>query len=470
VKLYDPKAELFMLCAMIERRNLRPYSYSKLSPEMFGSKVGREVFERMLVLHDRGQEVKSIVVMSHDPGLTNSAQTMLKLDDRERHRVRNLVKSDVDQMLDTLRYYFKKRVVYEVVKDTTEKLSGTREVDMRGEVQGRLHTALAEMDQFDDLSQAYTHIGKGGNLSDAEIIEHLRKDKSKVLKTGFSSYDERGHLSRGNLMLLTAQKGQGKSLLAKSLGVSMFYQNYNVCTVNLEMEKWEYLYRLFAEVSPYSHDELRKGWEWTNKGKKKIDKILSQRRSLDFRGMSHDCRWSLRTVNSPTFTPQKLHQELKHQGYHVVIIDYINLFKRVQRDLWDSIYQHSKYLKMMAKDLNCLVVVLGQLTEEGRAKYARAAEEDADVWLHWELNRGQPIVKFFHGKARHYNPFSFELVFDGRKVRFVEKDELEDWEFREIQRQAEEDALEWMKRQEQLEKDRATAGLKPKGKKPKEKE
>jgi len=45
---------------------------------------------------------------------------------------------------------------------------------------------------------------------------------------------------------------------------------------------------------------------------------------------------------------------------------------------------------------------------------------NCDAWIYWEINLGSPSTKFFHGKARHYPPFSFELWFDGARSRFVE--------------------------------------------------
>jgi len=140
--------------------------------------------------------------------------------------------------------------------------------------------------------------------------------------------------------------------------------------------------------------------------------------------MKKRCRWALRTVSSPTYTPTQLHNELRHQGYDVVIIDYLNLFKQVHKDLWQSLYMHTKYLKMMAKELGVLVYVLAQLNDEGRAKYGKAAEEDADAWLYWDIQVGSPRVQIFHGKARHYKPYPFELIFDYPNLGFIEESDL----------------------------------------------
>ncbi len=437
MKVYNPQAEKLLLCALLERPKLRQYAISKLHEDLFGSESMHEIYVRMIFLQEQGKKVPSAAVMVNDPGLSLEAQTALTLTTRERAKLASFRPSDIDHCLDQVKYYYRVRVLYEMNKWVAEQFEGNAQVDM-DEVKAELQQRILTMDVFDEIAENLQIIGQGANITDKYLEDHLSRKKMRTVPTGYSVIDDRAKWNRGNMVLLTAKRGQGKSLLAKSLGLSHFRQGQNVLTVNLEMEKWEYLCRLFAQETPFSHDQLREGlatpWQ--------IKKAIGAKKRLDRDGMKfrypnpdynsrdpnnkHEwidkpCRWALRTINRPDYTPAQLHNELRHQGYDVVIIDYINLFKQGNKDLWASLYEHTKYLKMMAKDLGILLYILAQLTDEGRAKYARAAEEDSDAWLYWEINRGSPSVKMFHGKARHYKPYSFPLVFRHYNMQFAEE-------------------------------------------------
>lgn len=480
MKVYEAKTERMLLAAIMERPEHRNFVLSKLQADLFGSEVTREIFDRLLFLGQQGEPIVGAGIMAQDPGLSDAARTTLQLTSKDRNRLRQFTKKDLKRLIDHIRYFYKKRIIFEEAKWMTDQIASQKVADIK-EIQGHMQQAITQMDQYDDVAKGLDILGKGANVSDRFLRRQLTQEEGLILPTGFTVFDERGHISKGNMVLLTAKRGQGKSMLAKSLGMSHFWKGCNVYTVNLEMERWEYLARVFAEVSDFSHERIRRGFirtvteeyvdkksgevktrERTQVNEKGIKKLLAKRRKIDAYGEKHNCRWALRTVTNPYYTPQMLHQELRNQGYDVVIIDYINLFHQGKQELWQAIYANTKYLKMMAKELGVVIYVLGQLTEEGRAKYARAAEEDSDIWWHWEVNRGNPLVKFFHGKARHYKPFSFELVFDGSNSRFIERAEINDEEFREIQRRAEDDAQEWIKHQEQVERDREVGDYQPK--------
>lgn len=456
MRVYNLPTEKQLLLAMLERPKLRSYCFQHLHPTIFGGEFSREVFERMLALQTIGRNIPTAGVMCQDPGLSDAAQTFIKMRPKDRAEVGKLERSDIDHLLDRIRWFYKKRTFYEMSKWVAAELSDQNMPDM-DEVKAEVQKRLVSLDTYDDLSANLQIVGQGANITDDYFRRHVTRSTMSSIKTGYSVIDDRANWSRGNLVLLTAKRGKGKSLLAKSLGLSHFCQGQNVYTVNLEMEKWEYLCRLFAETSPFTHDQLRKGFELgepkrdkkgrvlrdeygnvryvdsddnpidpdvRRKSRANIRKALGAKKAMDAEGMKKNCRWALRTVSSPTYTPMQLNNELRHQGYDVVIIDYLNLFKQVHKDLWQSLYMHTKYLKMMAKELGVLLYVLAQLNEEGRAKYGKAAEEDADAWLYWDIPIGSPKIKIFHGKARHYKPYPFELVFNYNNLGFIEESDL----------------------------------------------
>lgn len=69
----------------------------------------------------------------------------------------------------------------------------------------------------------------------------------------------------------------------------------------------------------------------------------------------------------------------------------------------------------MAKRLNCIVVLLTQLSDEERVKYGKAIEENTDYWIWWrwredeEQETGDVELKL--AKARHTSPRKFPAKF-----------------------------------------------------------
>ena len=279
MKLYNAPSEKLLVCALLERPDLRRNAVQHVHEHLFGDKNSREVYERMLAIQEQGRKVPTVGVMAQDPGLTPAAQTLLKLDPRDRVKLQNFRTSDIDHCLDQVRYYYKVRVLYEMSKYVGETFEGNAIANM-DEVQAEIHERMLTMDVFDEVTQNLQIIGHGANIGDDYMREHLSEKTVKTIPTGLGVIDDRAKWTKGNMILLTAKRGQGKSLLAKSLGLSHFRQGQNVMPVNLELEKWEYLCRLFAETTPFTHDELRAGLN-----DKDVKKALGCKKRLDLEGM-----------------------------------------------------------------------------------------------------------------------------------------------------------------------------------------
>ena len=90
--------------------------------------------------------------------------------------------------------------------------------------------------------------------------------------------------------------------------------------------------------------------------------------------------------------------------YDVVIIDYITLFDSKGMDTWKMQMEYSRYLSLVAKRLNCVIVLLSQLSDDERIKYGRAILENTDYWLWWPYGEEEEEtgnVELRLAKARH---------------------------------------------------------------------
>ena len=82
--------------------------------------------------------------------------------------------------------------------------------------------------------------------------------------------------------------------------------------------------------------------------------------------------------------------------------------------------EYSRYLKQMAKRLNCVVVTLTQVNTNDQVKYGTAVEENLDTWFKWKWREdeeqltNQADVKL--ALCRHAPPASFPAKFELDKM------------------------------------------------------
>jgi replicative DNA helicase len=420
----DANTEAILLVAILERSRVLDYALPKMHEELFLPPF-KEVFKRITYLISQGKAPASTRTMAGDPAISKAAQTAL-LSSIRRHesKANKFTKADVTTSIEILEYYRQVRILGGTAQEIIEGIQrSTKKADI-GAIRAKVQEDLSRIDTVGAGGTTWT-IGDGGNITEKWMIEQLMASKGQILPTGFRGIDDhiRG-FRKSNVVLLTAMRGEGKSLLAKTLSLNHFYKDKkNVCIVNLEMAEWEYLLRLFAETGEFTHSELRQGL----KTKRDIKRLIDVKRNLDAFGVKHGCRWTLRTVANPNYDAPMMHNELKYQGYDAVVVDYVNLLAARGSDLWHALHNAAQYIKMMAKDLDCLVYLLGQLNEEGRAKYAKALEEACDTWIYWRLDKDNPKeVDFKYGKSRDFEGIDFKLSFDGKKTRFVNYGDLDD--------------------------------------------
>ena len=84
-------------------------------------------------------------------------------------------------------------------------------------------------------------------------------------------------------------------------------------------------------------------------------------------------------------------------------------------DTWKMQLEYSRYLKLMAKRLNCVIILITQLNDDERVKYGQGIEENADYWIWWpwrddqEKETGDVVLRL--AKARHAKPGRVDAKF-----------------------------------------------------------
>jgi len=124
---------------------------------------------------------------------------------------------------------------------------------------------------------------------------------------------------------------------------------------------------------------------------------------------------------------RRIHQK---QGLKIVVVDYIQLISGSGDNREQEIASVSRGLKSIAMELNCCVIALSQLNDDGKLRESRAIGQDADnVWKlmndgEWEP-KVQPI-KLMIEKSRDGETGVVDLIFMKEWTRFVTASKVKD--------------------------------------------
>ena len=275
-----------------------------------------------------------------------------------------------------------------------------------------------------------------------EAIEH-DPNAFRGLETGFKHLDRITHgLQKGNLIIIAARPGMGKTSLAMNIVEYACLKRHNVAAVfSLEMPYTEILQRLlfsYAEVS------MEKGLSGKLERKEWKNLTIASDRLQKSKIFIDDS-----SVVTPAEILSKCRRLKSAEGrLDVVMIDYIQLmgsetserggdFNRQQ-----EVASITRALKIMAKELDVPVIALSQLrriqTKEAQLSDLResgAIEQDADIVMF--INRpdvGASPDDIASGKivkgaaelviAKHRNGATgrIQLRFIGESTKFIDVD------------------------------------------------
>ncbi len=252
------------------------------------------------------------------------------------------------------------------------------------------------------------------------------------LSTGFLDLDKiTNGLHAGNLIVLGARPGFGKTLLAMNIADHCAFEEHkSVIIFSLEMDKNELIERSLASLTRIEANKIKTG-SLTNEDYEKIIKILPRfnedRLIIDDRSSVgvHEIRAKCRRIK-------------REHGLDLVIIDYITLMSGDGENETLRIANISRGLKLLARDLSVPVIIISQLNrnvdnrplEDRRPKMADlrgsgGIEQDADVvmFIYREeaYNENTPhkgIAEVIIAKHRNGALGTVYLTFNGNICRF----------------------------------------------------
>lgn len=349
-----------------------------------------------------------------------------KLSEETRERLETGRKKFLNESIDpadvikSLSEFRKWRRLNELSEHINNVLNGGEEAD--------LPTLLADIKEHlldtetghANVKDWFHHMGNEFNL---EPVIHaiMSDDERRFVPTGVKAFDEaNGGINYGSLWIIGGSTGGGKSLVAQNVSQNMaMYED--VCMVPLEMTEVEMVSRMMAREGKVPIHKIT-GKKWDEKEKDSaLDGLKKFHKKVKKQGNKY-------TIFRPQtdMSIEEILASLHPYNYRVVFIDYIGLLKGADGDdSWQKLGQIARAAKVYAAAYNKVLVLLAQVSEEGKVRYARSILEHANnawIFVATDHTKEQGIIDVRQPKARNQDPTPFTLDVEYQFMSITDSD------------------------------------------------
>ena len=260
-------------------------------------------------------------------------------------------------------------------------------------------------------------------------------------KTGFPSIDAfTGGLIDGNMVVIAARPGMGKSIMGNNIAeFTAFHEDKPAIIFNLEMTSEEVLYRIISSQTNIDYSHI----QFCNVSGDDFGRIGTFGNSLKNKKLYiHDESYmSIAKIRSYARKIKRIYGEIG-----VIVIDYLQLIDSENSDKRNfnrnnEISENSRKLKLLAKELNCPVVVLSQLSRENERRNEKrpllsdlrdsgAIEQDADMVMfihredYYDRDKQTGNAEIIVAKNRHGKTGTVKLSWQPQIMKFMEWSEV----------------------------------------------
>lgn len=370
---YDTESERCIIAAMLSSEESMIEACATMQTEDFYEPKHQAMFDILSGLYVRAVKPTYLEMLKEG----TKRGTLSSIEDRE--YAKQTIGYHVSAA--SLPYWFKNvkdkarlRSLRMTLKKLSEELSGpVADVDKLIQEAGRDITELttANTEQI-DTGEDLVKIGK-------QAIEDRMNHKGELsgISTGV------GKLNRltngwkpGDLILLTAESGKGKTAFAQSfIACGCFVHEHATLYINSEMSKQQVILRFSSMVSSVEADKIKFG-EITEGEKQKIFDNMDVISRAPF--FHYGC--PTLNINKVVSMTRKMHVQ---KGVKLMVLDYVGRMDRVSKDAkeWEELHQICKTLKTLAQELGIAVIILAQLNDDGALQTAKRMRNEADILI-----------------------------------------------------------------------------------------
>lgn len=270
-----------------------------------------------------------------------------------------------------------------------------------------------------------------------EMIEKLCTDKSEVtgITTGFVDLNKKiNGLQRTDLILLAARPAMGKTAFSLNLVQNAALKgDASVAVFSLEMSKEQLVQRMLSAQSNVELSKIKTG----NLGESDWPRIID--------GMAVLSEANIFIDDTPGIKISEIRSKCRRlkieKGLDLILIDYLQLMEGEGKNenRQQEIAKISRSLKILAKELDCPVVALSQLSRSPELRKdhrpilsdlreSGSIEQDADIVMflyrdeyYHDDSEKKNIGEVIIAKNRHGETGNVELVWFGQVQKFADK-------------------------------------------------
>lgn len=386
--------------------------YEHLREEMFTDATCRQIYRECLAMYDMGERV-TVVELSRR--IEKHEGTQFEIIGFLKECFGLVINSnDIKSHAKSVISEYKVKQVKEIIEKPTY---------MANEIENIISDLLVRLEELKTNQTV-----KSKSL--AEVVEenkdnYFKEIETKKIYTGFKSIDECiGGLEGGEIFVIGARPGVGKSAFVTQIITNMAEKGLKVGYFNLEMSYKQVYERILARFSKLGLTRIKKAKHFLNDEKERFDKANEK---MNMRNL---------IISSGSKKISDVKAESRHQEFDVIIIDYLQLIRpdRIFNNRASEVGEISKSLKGLAMELNIPVIALSQMnrendeTQEPNISDLRESgdiEQDASIIaLMWNMNETDKGFKI--GKNRQGELLKIAMNFDGNNMEFTEKGSVEE--------------------------------------------
>jgi len=426
------EAEQYILGAVLFNNECISDVMEQLKIQDFYLEQHKRIYEAMVNLSNRGEPIEL-------PSLKDALETSFdSIGGAEYLTQLRLMVTTTATLRSNVEIVKNKSVLRKLIRASTEI------IDMGYHAESDISVILnsAESKIFDILqnrtSSDLTPIGEilADNVARLEkMLKDPNKNKITGVPTGFKELDNRtAGLQPSDLILIAARPAMGKTSFAINIATNAAMRyNVPVAIFSLEMSKEQLTNRILSSEAYIESEKMRVADlspdEWP--------RLATAGNSLSKAPIYIDDTPGI-TVSEIRAKCRRL--KLKNQ-LGLIVIDYLQLMQGSGRDSrQQEVAENSRYLKILAKELNVPVITLSQLSREPEQRTdhrpllsdlreSGSIEQDADIVMflyrdeyYNEESEKRNIAECIISKFRSGSTGTFELGWRGEYTRFMDLD------------------------------------------------
>ena len=433
----DPEAESSVLSAMMISQDVLQECLIELEPDDFYIPSNRKIYLAMREMFERNMAVDTISLadflksqgelerVGGRPYLLDLGNNSLALVGWRRHVEMLRRDSTLRRMISAAAQF--NALAYDAPEDTKEVVD--RAEKMLLDVTNR------------DVRSSYQPIGSIMSDLFDQLSDMCENQTAELgVKTGFPTIDSKLlGLRAGQMIVIGARPGVGKTSFALNLAVNAAFNGASVAFFSLEMSKIEIAQRLLSAQSGVGLQEIRSAHIQNDQWPELI------------RGTDELSGLDIMIDDTPGTTVTEIRAKARRMLHGkklgLVVVDYLQLLSppagmRRADSRATEVSEMSRGIKIMAKDLECPVIALSQLSrrvtertgkrpELSDLRESGAIEQDADIVILLDRSMDEEeaarddrpdmgVTNFIIAKNRSGALGDVPLTFVGNKTKFLE--------------------------------------------------